>query len=85
MWFAYMYISSGAAVVWLGKPTGISRAGAGACTTPSVQDLQAYLGRRVTPVAHANMRGHAADHAELGGHNVQPFRDVLADATQGET
>ena len=30
------------------QPAGVNRAGAGACTTPSVQERQAYLGRRVT-------------------------------------
>ena len=35
-------------VASVGMPPSISRAGAGACTTPSSQGRQAYFGRRVT-------------------------------------
>ena len=41
-------ISSCATMASVGRPPGTSRAGAGACTTPSAQARQAYLGRRVT-------------------------------------
>lgn len=43
-----METSTCATVASVGKPAWINRSGAGAWTTPSVQDRQAYLDRRVT-------------------------------------
>jgi hypothetical protein len=34
----------------VGSPASISRAGAGACVTPSVQTRQAYFGRMVSMI-----------------------------------
>ena len=57
-------------VASVGMPPSISRAGAGACTTPSSQRRQAYFGRRVTSTR------------ELRRHDVQPLALVLADPVQ---
>ena len=51
----------------VGRPPGISRAGALAWTTAFVQDRQAYLGRRVT-----NTWNRA-------GITFQPFGDIFSD------
>lgn len=49
---------------------------------PFEQDRQAYFGRRVTPLAHVNMRCRAADDAELGRDYVKAFGRVIADLVQ---
>ena len=57
-------------VASVGNPPSISRAGAGACTTPSSHGRQAYLGRR------------RDEHPELRRHDIQPLALVFADPVQ---
>jgi hypothetical protein len=57
-------------VASVGNPPSISLAEAGACTTPSSHDRQAYLGRRVR------------ENAELRRYHVQPLAPVFVDPVQ---